>query len=176
MYLLDCGPQRDGVGELLPSLALFAEAPDRRLVKGGGMREFTTRFSTARASVRMQFKEMAPFFFRVLEPSAPTTLTSWGRLPVWTPTTVASHDSRTPVSGGRAIGLWCRWSWEGTFATPVLDILGATSSGTPTTERCGAASNAIDGRGEAPSPLPSLSSWGRHPVRTTTTEQYGAVS
>ena len=63
MYLLDCGPQRDGVGELLPSLALFAEAPDRRLVKGGGMREFTTRFSTARASVRMRFKEMAPFFF-----------------------------------------------------------------------------------------------------------------
>jgi len=77
-------------------------SPKRRLAKGGGMREFTTRFSTARASVRMRFKEMAPFFFRVLEPSAPTTLTSWGRLPVRTPTTVASHDSRTPVSGGRA--------------------------------------------------------------------------
>ena len=76
MYL-DCGPQRDGAGELLPSPALFAEAPDRRLAKGGGMREFTTRSSTACASVRMRFKEMAPFFFRVLEPSAPTTLTSW---------------------------------------------------------------------------------------------------
>jgi hypothetical protein len=63
MYLLDCGPQRDGAGELLPAPALFAEAPDRRLAKGGGMREFTTRFSTARASVRMRFKEMAPFFF-----------------------------------------------------------------------------------------------------------------
>ena len=25
MYLLDCGPQRDGAGELLPSPALFAE-------------------------------------------------------------------------------------------------------------------------------------------------------
>ena len=36
MYLLDCGPQRDGAGELLPSPALFAEAPDRRLAKGGG--------------------------------------------------------------------------------------------------------------------------------------------
>ena len=129
MYLLDCGPQRDGAGELLPSPALFAEAPDRRLAKGGGMREFTTRFSTACASVRMSFKEMAPFFFRALVPSA-----------------------------------------------PVLDILGATSSGTPTTERCGAASNAIDGRGEAPSPLPSLSSWGRLPVRTTTTERYGVAS
>ena len=128
MYLLDCGPQRDGAGEILPSPALFAEAPDRRLAKGGGMREFTTRFSTARASVRMRFKEMTPFFFRVLEPSAPTTLTSWGRHPVRTPTTVASHDSRTPFSGGRAIGLWCRWSWEGTFATPILVILGATSS------------------------------------------------
>ena len=57
-------------------------SPKRRLAKGCGMREFTTRFSTARASVRMRFKEMAPFFFRVLEPSAPTTLTSWGRLPV----------------------------------------------------------------------------------------------
>jgi hypothetical protein len=127
-YLLDCGPQRDGAGELLPSPALFAEAPDRRLAKVGGMREFTTRLSTDRASVRMRFKEMAPFFFRVLEQSAPTTLTSWGRHPVRTPTTVASHDSRTPVSGGHAIGLWCRWSWEGTFATPILVILGATSS------------------------------------------------
>ena len=102
MCLLDCGPQRDGAGELLPSPALFAEAPDRRLAKGGGMREFTTRFSTSCASVRMRFKEMTPFCFRVLEPSAPTTLTSWGRHPVRTPTTVASHDSRTPVSGGRA--------------------------------------------------------------------------
>ena len=90
--------------------------------------EFTTRFSTAHASVRMRFKEMSPFFSRVLEPSAPTTLTSWGRHPVRTPTTVASHDSRTPVSGGRVIGIWCRWSWEGTFATPILVILGATSS------------------------------------------------
>ena len=68
------------------------------------------------------------FFFRVLEPSATTTLPSWGRLPVRTPTTVASHDSRTPVSGGRVIGIWCRWSWEGTFATPILVILGVTSS------------------------------------------------
>jgi hypothetical protein len=41
------------------------------------MREFTTRFSTACACVRMRFKEMAPFFFLILEPSAPTTLTSW---------------------------------------------------------------------------------------------------
>ncbi len=117
MYLLDCGPQRDGAGELLP--------------KGGGMREFTTRFSTARASVRMRFKEMAPFFFRVLEPSAPTTFTSWGRHPVLTPTTVASHDSRTPVSGGvfvcdglgdfggAHLGLCGRWSWGDTFATPI---------------------------------------------------------
>ena len=77
-------------------------SPKGRLAKGGGMREFTTRCSTACASVRIRFKEMAPFFFRVLEPSAPTTLTSWGRLPVRTPTTVTSHDSRTPVSGGRA--------------------------------------------------------------------------
>ncbi len=38
-------------------------SPKRRLAKGGGMREFTTRFSTACASVRMRFKEMAPFFF-----------------------------------------------------------------------------------------------------------------
>ncbi len=132
MYLLDCGPQRDGAGELLPSPALFAEAPDRRLAKGGGMREFTTRFSTAGASVRMRFKEMAPyFFFRVLEPSAPTTLTSWGRHPVRTPTTVESHDSRTPVSGGvlvwdglgdfggARLGLCGRWSWGDTFATPI---------------------------------------------------------
>ena len=66
MYLLDCGPQRDGAGELLPSPALFAEAPDRLLAKGGGMREFTTRFSTARASARMRFKEMAPFFSEYL--------------------------------------------------------------------------------------------------------------
>ena len=66
MYLLDCGPQRDGEGELLPAPALFADAPDRRLVKGGGMREFTTRFSTARASARMRFKEMAPFFSEYL--------------------------------------------------------------------------------------------------------------
>ena len=26
--LLDCGPERDGAGELLPALALIAEAPD----------------------------------------------------------------------------------------------------------------------------------------------------
>ena len=63
MYLLNCGPERDGADELLPVPALISEAPDRRLAKGGGMREFTTRFSTARASVRMRFKEMAPFFF-----------------------------------------------------------------------------------------------------------------
>ena len=41
--MLDCGPQRDGEGELLPAPALFADAPDRRLVKGGGMREFTDK-------------------------------------------------------------------------------------------------------------------------------------
>jgi hypothetical protein len=43
MYLLGCGPERDGAGELLPAPALFAEAPDRRLAKGGGMREFTDK-------------------------------------------------------------------------------------------------------------------------------------
>jgi len=64
-------------------------------------------------SSRQDFPPLAPaygcvsrrwlhFFFRVLEPSAPTTLTSWGRLLVRTPTTVVSHDSRTPVSGGRS--------------------------------------------------------------------------
>ena len=41
-------------------------SPKRRLAKGGGMREFTTRFSTARASARMRFKEMAPFFSEYL--------------------------------------------------------------------------------------------------------------
>ncbi len=41
MYLLGCGPERDGAGEFLPAQALIAEAPDRRLVKCGGMREFT---------------------------------------------------------------------------------------------------------------------------------------
>jgi hypothetical protein len=41
MFLLDCGQERDVVGELLPTPALIAEAPDRRLAKCGGMREFT---------------------------------------------------------------------------------------------------------------------------------------
>jgi hypothetical protein len=43
MYLLGCGPERDGAGEFLPAPALIAEAPDRRLVKCGGMREFTDK-------------------------------------------------------------------------------------------------------------------------------------
>ena len=43
MYMLGCGPERDGAGELLPAQALIAEAPDRRLEKGGGMREFTDK-------------------------------------------------------------------------------------------------------------------------------------
>ena len=43
MYLLDCGPQRDGEGELMPAPALFTDAPDRRLAKGCGMREFTDK-------------------------------------------------------------------------------------------------------------------------------------
>jgi hypothetical protein len=43
VYLLDCGPQRDCEGELLPAPALFADVPDRRLAKGGGMREFTDK-------------------------------------------------------------------------------------------------------------------------------------
>jgi hypothetical protein len=43
MYLLDCGPERDGAGELLPAPALITEAQDRRLEKGGGMREFTDK-------------------------------------------------------------------------------------------------------------------------------------
>jgi hypothetical protein len=33
MYLLDCGLERDGVGDLLPTQALIAEAPDMRLAK-----------------------------------------------------------------------------------------------------------------------------------------------
>ena len=77
------------------------------------------------------FQGDGAIFFRVLEPSAPTTLTSWGRHPVRTPTTVASHDSRTPVSGGMFVcdglgdfggarlGLCGRWSWGDTFATPI---------------------------------------------------------
>ena len=43
MYLLDCGPERDGAGELLPAPALIAEAPDRRLAKCGGMLELTDK-------------------------------------------------------------------------------------------------------------------------------------
>ncbi len=43
MYLLGCGPERDGAGELLPAPALIAEAPDRRLAEVGGMREFTDK-------------------------------------------------------------------------------------------------------------------------------------
>ncbi len=43
VYLLDCGPQRDCEGELMPAPALFTDAPDRRLSKGGGMREFTDK-------------------------------------------------------------------------------------------------------------------------------------
>jgi hypothetical protein len=43
MYMLGCGPERDGAGELLPAQALIAEAPDRRLAKCGGMREFTDK-------------------------------------------------------------------------------------------------------------------------------------
>ncbi len=82
----------------------------RRAVGCGSSR---TRFSTDHASVRMSFKEMAPFFFRVPEPSAPTTLTSWRWHPVRTPTTArcvaVSHESRTPVSGGR------RWDVLGDF-------------------------------------------------------------
>ena len=94
-------------------------SPKRRLAKGCGMREFTTRCSTACASVRIRFKEMAPFFFRVLEPSAPTTLTSWGRLPVRD-----AHDRTVSrltdaVGGARVLGLCCRWSWGDTFATPI---------------------------------------------------------
>jgi hypothetical protein len=50
---------------------------------------------------------------------------------VRTSTTVASHDSRTPVSGGglvwdglgdfggACLGLCDRWSWGDTFATPI---------------------------------------------------------
>ena len=53
--------RRDGAGELLPSPVLFAEAPDRRLAKGGGVREFTDKIFHRS---RMRFKEMSPFFSR----------------------------------------------------------------------------------------------------------------
>ena len=81
MCLLDCGPQRDGEGELLPAPALFADAPDRRLVKGGGMREFTDKiFHRSRKRTAHDASQGdGAIFFPGLEPSAPTTLTSWGR-------------------------------------------------------------------------------------------------
>jgi len=105
MNLLDCGPERDGAGELLPAPALITEAPDRRLAKGGGMREFTDKIFHRSRKRTDAFQGDGAIFFPVLEPSAPTTLTSWGRHPVRTPTTArcdaASHESRTPVSGGR---------------------------------------------------------------------------
>ena len=71
----------------------------RRAVGCGSSRQDFPPLAPAYGCVSRRWRH---FFFRVLEPSAPPTLTSWGRLPVRTPTTVASHDSRTPVSGGRA--------------------------------------------------------------------------
>ena len=43
VYLLDCGPQRDGEGKLLPAPALFTDAPDRRLAKDMGCGSSRTR-------------------------------------------------------------------------------------------------------------------------------------
>jgi len=100
MCLLDCGPQRDGAGELLPSPALFAEEAVGEGRWDAGVHDKIFHRSRQRTDAFQG--DGAIFFFRVLEPSAPTTLTSWGRPPGRTPTTVASHDSRTPVSGGRA--------------------------------------------------------------------------
>ena len=100
MCLLDCGPQWDGAGELLPSLALFAEEAVGEGRWDAGVHD--KKFHRLRQRTDASQGDGAIFFFRVLEPSAPTTLASWGRLPVRTPTTVTSHDSRTPVSGGRA--------------------------------------------------------------------------
>jgi len=119
--------RRDGAGEPLPAPALFAEAPDRRLAKGGGMREFTDKIFHCSRKRTDAFQEDGANFFSVLEPSAPTTLTSWGR-----------HRITDAGLGGAQVGwprgLWGAQSgsgvdgWQGTFATPILDILGATSS------------------------------------------------
>jgi hypothetical protein len=67
----------------------------RRAVGCGSSRQDFPPLAQAYGCVSRRWRH---FFFRVLEPSAPTTLTSWGRHPVRTPTTVASHESRTPVS------------------------------------------------------------------------------
>ena len=90
MYLLNCGPERDGADELLPVPALISEAPDRRLAKCGGMRELTDKiFHRSRKRTDAFQGDGANFFSGALElePSAPTTLTSSGRNQVRTPAT-----------------------------------------------------------------------------------------
>ena len=89
----------------------------RRAVGCGSSRQDVPPLAPAYGYISRRWRH---FFFRVLEPSAPTTLTSWGRLPVRD-----AHDRNVSrltdagLGGARVLGLCCRWSWGDTFATPI---------------------------------------------------------